>query len=362
MAGDLGAGSGQFLLAHRTDGPPLRDLVGIPTQQPGGHPVAVAFDAPGPAQGRGLHGRLVHQRRVAVDACQRHRPTAGRSCKLPRCRQRPVPAMRVPPVAPDHSARVVLGVQGHGLQQLGAGAHCPQVQPQQGQPGRGEVDVTVDERGSDRAAGEVEVFFVGRGLGWVVAHPCDPTATNQHRPGAIATSAKRHDAVGRDQATGRHPGSGLGSLRSHRHNHRRQGRRNANGCVHRAQPFQEVEPVGRCASRVRCQRDWRTGNPWHDAHGHGTATPRGTLPVSSLCNDDSRHPNHGVSQQIMVFPGPVEPSRVRPARANRPASVLVTPRQPRSWPSAWPLPRTGRCPGPADAMTRCRHGTPRSQQ
>ncbi len=127
------------------------------------------------------------QRAVHVDAGQIHRPLADDRVELGGAGgDRIRPAGLIPAVPPDQ----LVGVRGGGacrcgdqLQAVRPGGRAAQIQPDQAQPGLGEVHVGVDERGGDETAGQVDEVGVGELVpaDRIAAQPGDHPVAHRHR-------------------------------------------------------------------------------------------------------------------------------------------------------------------------------------
>ena len=88
------------------------------------------------------------------------------------------------------------GVVGEESQAVPQRGGLPQVQPGQGQPGRGEVDVAVDEGRCDEGTVEIDDRRVGKlsAPDVVAAEPCDDAVAHRHG-GGVGHGRAVHPAV-----------------------------------------------------------------------------------------------------------------------------------------------------------------------
>ena len=143
------------------------------------------------------------QRRMDVDARQVGGPIAEHRIELCGGWRRVLrPRRLVPAVTPQRLAGVRRRVVGDQLQAVRSRCRRPQVETGEGQPGRGEVDVAVDEGRRDEATVEIDDVCAGELVSGnvVAAQPHHRTVTHRHRRG-VGMGRAVHPAV--DQHSGR---------------------------------------------------------------------------------------------------------------------------------------------------------------
>ncbi len=148
-----------------------------------------AVDAPAQA------GRC--QRRMDVDPGQVGGPGTDDRVEVRGVRRRVLrPRRLVPAVAPDRLAGVGRRVVGDQLQAVLLRRRGAQIKAGERQPGRGEMDVAVDERRCDEAAGEVDDLGMGElvAADVVAAEPDHDTVAHRHR-GGVGVRRAVHAAV-----------------------------------------------------------------------------------------------------------------------------------------------------------------------
>ena len=137
------------------------------------------------------------QRRVHVDPGQVGGPIAEHRVELCGARRRVLrPRRLVPAVTPQRLAGVGRRVVGDQLQAVRARCRRPQVETGERQPGRGEVDVAVDESRRDEAAVEIDDVGAGELVApdVVAAQPHHGAVAHRHR-GGVGMARAVHPAV-----------------------------------------------------------------------------------------------------------------------------------------------------------------------